>query len=521
MRTPITKTEYAFIPAPEDVRVWYSYSIGQPQNNTTKREKNAPLERTLAWLNAIKTSMFILISILFVAAVGAFLYVELTRSRLLIEDIYVSEPAAKLGFYPETIRRQLVEALETRKYEADSKYTDTVPLDDAQLEPITLRFPDSTALEITVPEINVTLRSLSYFLAELFGLRQTVVSGYLSCPSSQCNPNNTSMILRVSDKKTSYLKVNSPNNVSAYDHVAMSIFKETRPIVFALLNYDSDREAAKAAALPVAAGRSGDKSAALNLLGSIAMQERKYDEAVGYFERAVRTDGNIASYHSNLGTALLAAGDAEGADHAFRAALAIDPHNAWTLTNLASAQLKEEEVSEAEATLRHALDQRPDYQWAHVLLADALDRNCGTPEACQPALEEAEEAIAINPNYAYAYAQRGSTLFKIGKGDAAIESYRKAIEIRPDYAWARTGLAQALREKGEATQASDLLREVNKDAPDYAWAHVLLAEILLDTCGQTGDCQEALEAAEAAARLEPGNDWAEKLRQRAVSANKT
>lgn len=47
------------------------------------------------------------------------------------------------------------------------------------------------------------------------------------------------------------------------------------------------------------------------------------------------------------------------------------------------------------------------------------------------AVDDCEEAIAIDPNYSKAYGRKGLALSGLGMHAEAIESYRKAIELDP------------------------------------------------------------------------------------------
>jgi tetratricopeptide (TPR) repeat protein len=68
----------------------------------------------------------------------------------------------------------------------------------------------------------------------------------------------------------------------------------------------------------------------------------------------------------------------------------------------------------------------------------------------QGRLDEAEhylkQAIAINPNYAFAHNNLGVVYEKMGKKNEAIECYRRALRIDPNYADARNNLQRFTRQ---------------------------------------------------------------------------
>ena len=69
------------------------------------------------------------------------------------------------------------------------------------------------------------------------------------------------------------------------------------------------------------------------------------------------------------------------------------------------------------------------------------------------AIEAYTRAIAINPNYAKAYNNRGATYGHKGQYDRAIEDYNKAIDIDPNNAYAYTGRGATYGHKGQYDRA--------------------------------------------------------------------
>ncbi|HAK87933.1 MAG TPA: hypothetical protein DCP24_02460, partial [Nitrospiraceae bacterium] len=63
------------------------------------------------------------------------------------------------------------------------------------------------------------------------------------------------------------------------------------------------------------------------------------------------------------------------------------------------------------------------------------------------AIEAYSSAIALNPNYVYAYSGRGAAYNDKGQYDRAIEDYNKAIALDPNYALAynNRGIAYAMK----------------------------------------------------------------------------
>lgn len=69
------------------------------------------------------------------------------------------------------------------------------------------------------------------------------------------------------------------------------------------------------------------------------------------------------------------------------------------------------------------------------------------------ALDYYDQAIKIDPNYAYAWNNKGMALRNLGKYDEAIECYDRAIKIDPNYAEAWNNKGVSLRKLGQQKDA--------------------------------------------------------------------
>ena len=69
------------------------------------------------------------------------------------------------------------------------------------------------------------------------------------------------------------------------------------------------------------------------------------------------------------------------------------------------------------------------------------------------ALDYYDQAIKINPNYAYAWNNKGIALHNLGKHKDAIECYDRAIMIDPNYADAWNNKGVSLRKIGQQKDA--------------------------------------------------------------------
>jgi tetratricopeptide (TPR) repeat protein len=91
------------------------------------------------------------------------------------------------------------------------------------------------------------------------------------------------------------------------------------------------------------------------------------------------------------------------------------------------------------------------------------------------AIEDYNKAIALNPNYAEAYYNRGNAYYFKGQYDRAIEEFNKAIALNPNDATAYNNRGLAYGKKGHYDRAiSDFQRACDmgneKGCKNLQWA---------------------------------------------------
>jgi tetratricopeptide (TPR) repeat protein len=136
---------------------------------------------------------------------------------------------------------------------------------------------------------------------------------------------------------------------------------------------------------------------------------------------------------------------------------------------------------------------------AHTIRGDDL----GVAGRHQEAIEQYEQALRIEPDYARAHNNLGHELRQTGKIEEAIAHLQQALRIKPDLAEAHNNLGLALGQAGRMEEAIAHFEQALRIKPDYAEAHNNLGTVL----GQAGRIQEAIAHFEQALRLKP--DYAE------------
>ena len=167
-----------------------------------------------------------------------------------------------------------------------------------------------------------------------------------------------------------------------------------------------------------------------NVLGLVALGQRRLDTAVERLGEAARLAPADAGIHANLGAALRASGDLAAAEAVYRNALAFAPRIQALHANLANVELDRRKAREAEASAREGLTCGPPTATLLASLGIALNLQGRLVEAA----DALRRALDINPGDYDACRNLGSTLAGMAQFDEAVTLHRQAMTLRPDYA---------------------------------------------------------------------------------------
>ncbi|MGI8788960.1 MAG: tetratricopeptide repeat protein [Pyrinomonadaceae bacterium] len=106
--------------------------------------------------------------------------------------------------------------------------------------------------------------------------------------------------------------------------------------------------------------------------------------------------------------------------------------------------------------------------------ADSMQKN-----DLKAALASLDEAIAIYPNFAYAYNEKGMILLRENDLNDALAAFAKAIEVKPDYFDAKLNFGFTLLNQKNYEKAEVVLRDVLKQKEDMPTTNMYLGIALL------------------------------------------
>ncbi len=245
---------------------------------------------------------------------------------------------------------------------------------------------------------------------------------------------------------------------------------------------------------------------AMHLLGIIALQTRKTQQAVELIGKAIGLNPAVPTAHCNLGSALTALQRHEDALASFDKAIALKADLADAHANRAAALNALNRHEQALASCDRAIALKPGYAEAHNNRAHALN----ALKRHEEAIADCDRAIALRPNYPEALNNRGNALNALARHTEAVASYDKAIAFAPKYAEAYNNRGNALYHLGRAEEAAASYELAIASRPDYAEAYNNRGNAL----SFLHRCEQAAASYDHAIALKP--DYAEALFNKSV-----
>lgn len=237
--------------------------------------------------------------------------------------------------------------------------------------------------------------------------------------------------------------------------------------------------------------------------GNAAEKEGKLREACELYRMAAKSAPGYARAHLNLGIALDALGDMDGARASLENALALDPAEPFANYNLGRLHYLRGALPWSERLLREALRARPEFFEARFMLGCVLQSR-GNPAA---AALEFEAALREQPDNFGALFRYAGVLRALGGFDGAKAALRRALALDARNADAWAALSDVLQATDDAEGAARALDELLRLRPDWADAHYNLGTVLKGLMRPA----QAEQAFRRALELEPAHAGAARM----------
>ena len=202
-------------------------------------------------------------------------------------------------------------------------------------------------------------------------------------------------------------------------------------------------------------------------IGVLYQGSGKFNDAVAFYQKALKIKPDYAEAYNNLGITLQVLGRLDECKASLKQAIALKPDYADAHYNLGVTHHELGKLEEAQASYTQAIALMPNYAEAHY--------NLGNTHKELGRLEEAKasytQAITLNPDLAEAHYNLGVTHKELGRLDEAEASYTQAIALNPDCAETHRGLGVTLQALGRLDEAEASYTQAIALKPDCAKAH--------------------------------------------------
>jgi FkbM family methyltransferase len=231
------------------------------------------------------------------------------------------------------------------------------------------------------------------------------------------------------------------------------------------------------------------------IIGNCMQEKGQVDEAATYYQKTLQLDANFPDAYYNLGTILQDKKRNDEAISCYQKALKINPTDTDAYYNLGRVLQDTGRLDEAMTCYQKALQINPNLADAYYNLGNILQEKRQADEAmiCY------QKALETDPTFYKAYHNIGSILQRKGQFDEAINSYQKALGLNANDEEAYVGLGYAFQEKGQLDEAITCYHKAIEINPSEATAYINLAAAYQNT----GHNDKAREYFKKASHLNP------------------
>lgn len=207
--------------------------------------------------------------------------------------------------------------------------------------------------------------------------------------------------------------------------------------------------------------------AALNLLGIVCTQQRRFEEAAQYMKRSIDAGSTSDATFYNYGIVLKALDRPAEAIEQFDRSLSINPVVAETWNNRGTAFNDLLRFEEALTSFDRAIALKPDYADAYSNKGNSLSALRRFGEA----KDFFDKALSINPNLAEAWTGRGNLLFDLDDYAGAAFAFDRALAVNPKLGLAWLGRGNLLSSRNRRDEALRSFAIAEESEPELAEAH--------------------------------------------------
>lgn len=204
-------------------------------------------------------------------------------------------------------------------------------------------------------------------------------------------------------------------------------------------------------------------------------QDRQFPKAISLYEQILATHPDHAQSLQALGLIYAQLTDMENAIRYFNEALRFESDNPSLYNNLGNALKKRQRLDDAVVAYQHALRIAPDYAQAHNNLAGVF----ALQGEYQRALNHYRQALHAQPDFVAAHFDLGVLLLKYHALEAAQKQFNNVVALDPTHSEAVFYLGVLALESNQLTEAEAAFQTVLSHHPEHVQALTNLGVVAL------------------------------------------
>jgi tetratricopeptide (TPR) repeat protein len=216
---------------------------------------------------------------------------------------------------------------------------------------------------------------------------------------------------------------------------------------------------------------------ALYGIGSVYLEQGKSAQARASFQGVTKLQASypdtLPNAWNNLGLIATREDRIEEAIPYFQEALRLSPDHLVALENLGNAYRQQKQWDEARKTLERAVQVAPEDPEANYSLGMVFAQLNDTDRAYQ----YLQQALKLRPGYPEALNNLGVLYLRTQRRDEAVAKFEECIRIAPGFDQSYLNLARVYSIEGRPDKARSVLRELLARQPDNREAGKMLAEL--------------------------------------------
>jgi tetratricopeptide (TPR) repeat protein len=205
-------------------------------------------------------------------------------------------------------------------------------------------------------------------------------------------------------------------------------------------------------------------------LANIHRKKKNFDLSIEYLLKAKEIDASNLDVYNDLGLLYLEFGQLDKAKENFEYVVSQDETYSFAFDNLGVIYRKLKEYDKAEEALKQSLSINLQAWTCNELALVYTEKG-----NYKKSIESSKKALAIDPEYAYAYDNLGAVYRKLGYFDKAEEALNYSVTLKPEDSWTYNQLGLLNYENGRyVTARANFTRSFNLDTEHY-WPCINIA----------------------------------------------